>query len=60
MRRDFQGKIPDNGVYVILKVDNAAVLPDARITQVIENPLKYFLEGQMAITCDGMMRASWK
>ena len=29
-------------VYVILKVDNAAVISDARITQVIKNPLQYF------------------
>ena len=60
MRRDYRGEIPDNGIYVILKVDNVAVVRDARITQVIKNPLTYFLEGKMDITCDSMIRASWK
>lgn len=60
MRRDYRGEIPDNGIYVILKVDNAAVVRAARITQVIENPLKYFLERKMDISSDGVIRASWK
>jgi hypothetical protein len=47
-------------VYVILKVDNAAVISDARITQVIKNPLQYFLDGHMNISSDGVLRASWK
>jgi hypothetical protein len=46
--------------YVILKVDNATVLRHARITQVIENPLRYFFEGHMSLSSDAMMRASWK
>lgn len=47
-------------VYVILKVDNAAVVQDARITQIIENPLQYFLDERMDISSDSVMRAAWK
>ena len=47
-------------LYLILKVDNAAVVRRARVTQVIENPLKYFIEGKMALSCDSTMRASWR
>lgn len=47
-------------LYVIVKVDHAIVVRDARITQVIENPLRYFVEGQMVFSSDAMMRASWK
>jgi len=54
-----RGKDRDQ-VYVILKVDNAAIIRDARITQIIENPLQSFLDGRMDFSCDGMMRASWK
>lgn len=46
--------------YVILKIDNTIVLRDARITQVIENPLRYFIEGEMILSSDAVMRASWK
>lgn len=46
--------------YVILKIDNIIVLRDARITQVIENPLQYFIEGKMILSSDGPMRAFWK
>lgn len=59
MRRMYLETDPDI-VYVILKVDNAIIVRDARITQVIENPLRYFVEGEMDFSCDGMMRASWK
>lgn len=45
---------------MILKIDNAAVAKDAKITQVIENPLRYFLDGEMDFSCVGTMRASWK
>ena len=47
-------------VYVIVKVDHAIVVHEAHITQVIENPLQYFIEGQMVFSSDAMMRASWK
>jgi hypothetical protein len=47
-------------VYIILKIDNAITVKDARITQVIPNPLGYFLEGHMDFRGDGVMRASWK
>ena len=48
-----------DNVYVILKVDNAMILRHARVTQVIENPLQYFVEGRMTFNSDAMMRASW-
>ena len=47
------------GVYVILKVDNAIDIRNARITQVTENPWKQVLAGNITITCDGQMRAFW-
>lgn len=46
--------------YVILKIDKATIIREARITQVIENPLRYFVEGQMNLSSDAVMRASWK
>lgn len=46
-------------VYVILKVDNGSVLPDARITQVIENPMQYFAENRWNLSGESL-RASWK
>ena len=45
---------------VTLKVDNAIAIPDARITQIIENPFRYFVEGHMDFRGGGTMRASWK
>jgi hypothetical protein len=58
--RDMHRKTEDGIVYVILKVDNAIVIRDARITQVIENPSQYFLDGRMDFRGGGAMRASWK
>ena len=45
--------------YVILKVDNAVVLRHARITHIIENPMRYIVEGEMTLSSDAMMIASW-
>jgi hypothetical protein len=46
-------------VYVIIKVDNVIVLRHARITQILENPLSRYIEGEMTFSSDGVMRASW-
>ena len=46
-------------VYVILKVDKTIVMREARVIQIIENPLRYFIEGQMTFSSDATMRASW-
>jgi hypothetical protein len=53
-------KMEEDIVYVILKVDNAIAIQNARITQIIENPFRYFVEGHMDFRGGGTMRASWK
>jgi hypothetical protein len=58
--RIYRENDPDE-VYVILKVDNARVLRDARITQVIENPWNYVFKGRLKLDwSEAGMRASWK
>ena len=52
-------KAEEDIVYVILKVDNAIAVRDARITQIIENPFRYIVNGHMDLS-GGVMRASWK
>jgi hypothetical protein len=46
--------------YVFLKVDNAIAVRDARITQIIENPFRYIVNGHMDLRGGGAMRPSWK
>lgn len=46
-------------LYVIIKVDNVIVLRHARITQILENPLSRYIDGEMMLSSDGVMRASW-
>jgi hypothetical protein len=53
-------KAEDDVVYVILKVDNAIAVRDARITRIIENPFRYIVNGHMDLRGGGAMRASWK
>ena len=60
MRDMFQKAKVEDIVYVILKVDNAIAVRDARITQIIENPFRYIVNGLMDLRGSGAMRASWK
>ena len=62
MRDMFQKAKVEDIVYVILKVDNAIAVRDARITQIIENPFWYIVNRHMDLKglSSGAMRASWK
>lgn len=58
--RNMNLKVEEDIIYVILKVDNAITIRDARITQTIENPLRYFVAGRMDFRGGGTIRATWK
>ena len=58
--RNMNLKMEEDIVYIILKVDNTIAIRDTRITQIIENPFRYFVEGHMDFRGGGTMRASWK
>ena len=49
----------ENVVYVILKIDNAAIIRDARVTQIIWDPFRYFINGQWTISGAGPLRVAW-
>jgi hypothetical protein len=58
--RNMNLKVEEDILYIILKVDKSIIIRDARITQTIENPFRYFVEGRMDFRGGGTMRATWK